>query len=174
MSNSGSCDVVGAGVEVTTQDPEHSSSENEAQAPPTPTSRISIFFLDNIDLGMFNKKHDVLHQISAFDQTNIRRMITMATDIGTSVTSYSNSKLRPDADVCYARRKQPECTEKINNQPADVTNQNQSPEHHTEARLGAVHASSSSAALSWMSGHHTVSSIQSTLQSTFPADTQVW
>lgn len=42
MSNSGSCDVVGAGVEVTTQDPEHSSSENEAQAPPTPTSRISV------------------------------------------------------------------------------------------------------------------------------------
>ena len=95
-------------------------------------------------------------------------------EFGCSNFQICDRQLRPDADVCYARRKQPECTEKINNQPADVTNQNQSPEHHTEARLGAVHASSSSAALSWMSGHHTVSSIQSTLQCTFPADTQVW
>lgn len=62
---------------------------------------LQIFFLDNIDLGTFKKKHDVLRRISSFDQTSIRRMIIMATDIGTSVvTSYSNSKLRPDADVC--------------------------------------------------------------------------
>lgn len=69
---------------------------------------LQVFFLDNVDLGMFNKKHDVLPRISDFDQDSLRRMITMSTDIGKGATSHSNCKLRSAQDVCYARSKYPE------------------------------------------------------------------
>ena len=39
-------------------------------------------------------------------------------EFGCSNYPICEQQLRPDADVCYARRKQPECTEKINNEPA--------------------------------------------------------
>lgn len=69
---------------------------------------LQVFFLDNVDLGMFNKKHDVLPCISDFDLDSLRRMITMSTDIGKGATSHSNCKLRSAQDVCYARSKYPE------------------------------------------------------------------
>lgn len=50
-----------------------------------------VFFLDNIDLGIFNLKHDVLPRISKFDQDKLRRMIIMATDIRKTPTSYSGA-----------------------------------------------------------------------------------
>lgn len=107
---------------------------------------LQVFFLDNVDLGMFNKKHDVLPRISVFDQTSIRRMITMTTDIGKGATSYSNCKIRHGPDVCYARCKYPDCIEKTSNHPAGAANLNQVYGQHTDERAGSVHASSSSAA----------------------------
>ncbi|XP_037461290.1 uncharacterized protein LOC119332213 [Triticum dicoccoides] len=50
---------------------------------------LQIFFLDNVDLGIFNKNHNVLPRISDFDQSSMKNMITMATDIGKGPTSYS-------------------------------------------------------------------------------------
>lgn len=51
-------------------------------------SLFQIFFLHNVDLGIFNKKHNVLPRISDFDQNSLKNMITMATDIGKGPTSY--------------------------------------------------------------------------------------
>lgn len=48
-----------------------------------------MFFLDNLELGIFTTKHDVLPRISAFDQVTLRHMINMATDIGKSPSTYS-------------------------------------------------------------------------------------
>lgn len=62
-----------------------------------------IFLLDNIDLGMFTTKHDVLPRFCGFDQVTLRRMITMAADLGKSPTSYAAAPLRHATDVCYAR-----------------------------------------------------------------------
>ncbi|XP_044426033.1 uncharacterized protein [Triticum aestivum] len=50
-----------------------------------------VFYLDNLDLGIFNKKHDVLPRINVFDQDTLRKMSTMATD------------LRDPSTVCYSR-----------------------------------------------------------------------
>ncbi|XP_045085569.1 uncharacterized protein [Aegilops tauschii subsp. strangulata] len=83
---------------------------------------LHVFFLDNVDLGMFNKKHDVLPRISDFDQATMKNMISMSTDIGTSVLSFYNCKFRHDDDVCYTRRKHPECDPKINIQGAGFGN----------------------------------------------------
>ncbi|KAF7050053.1 hypothetical protein CFC21_058467 [Triticum aestivum] len=44
---------------------------------------LQVFFLDNINLGMFNKRHDVLPRIGAYDQASMRK-------IGTSVLSCYN------------------------------------------------------------------------------------
>ena len=43
---------------------------------------LQIFFLDNVDLGIFNNNHNVLPHISDFDQSSMKNMITMATHIG--------------------------------------------------------------------------------------------
>jgi hypothetical protein len=46
--------------------------------------------LDNLDLSQFNMKHDVLPRILAFDQVTLRRMTTMALDIGKYPPSYAS------------------------------------------------------------------------------------
>lgn len=101
---------------------------------------LQVFFLDNVDLGMFNKKHNVLPRISDFDQDSIRKMITMSTDIGKNVTSHSNYKLRSPEDVCYARSKYPE------HQPNPRTPHTTSADHsasvgrESEQQFGNEHA----------------------------------
>jgi hypothetical protein len=67
-----------------------------------------VFLLDNLDLGIFNKKHDVLPRIKAFDPEWIRRLINMATDIGKVPRSYSSSPVShmlwfffPFSPKCY-------------------------------------------------------------------------
>ncbi|XBH54308.1 hypothetical protein VPH35_076642 [Triticum aestivum] len=62
-----------------------------------------VFFLDNLDLWIFNKKHDAIPRISVFDQDTLRRMITMATDVGSSPYTYSSAPLRGSSLVCYTR-----------------------------------------------------------------------
>jgi len=62
-----------------------------------------VFMLDNIDLGLFNTKHDVW--IVSFDQVTIRRMTTMASDVGRNSESYTASPLRDASTVCYTRSK---------------------------------------------------------------------
>jgi hypothetical protein len=57
---------------------------------PTSNSSIpQIFMLDNLDLGLFTTKHDILPRIAAFDQAKLRTMTTMASDIGKTSPSYS-------------------------------------------------------------------------------------
>uniref|UniRef100_A0ACD6A6M3 Uncharacterized protein n=1 Tax=Avena sativa TaxID=4498 RepID=A0ACD6A6M3_AVESA len=67
---------------------------------------LQVFLLDNLDLALFNMKHDVLPRASAFDQVVLRRMITMAADKGRTPTSCSiPSPLRHAINVCYSRSK---------------------------------------------------------------------
>ncbi|XP_044384772.1 uncharacterized protein [Triticum aestivum] len=83
---------------------------------------LQIFFLDNVDLGIFNKNHNVLPRISDFDQTSIKNMITMATDIGMGPTSYSKCMIRQGIDLCYAGCNIADCTERTSNQPVEGVN----------------------------------------------------
>uniref|UniRef100_A0ACD5ZEI2 Uncharacterized protein n=1 Tax=Avena sativa TaxID=4498 RepID=A0ACD5ZEI2_AVESA len=64
---------------------------------------LQVFLLDNLDLGIFNKKHDVVPRIKAFEADWIRRLITMASDIGKGPRSYSSTPLRAADSVCYTR-----------------------------------------------------------------------
>lgn len=64
-----------------------------------------IFLLDNLDLGIFNKPHDVLSRIVAFDPDTLRRMLNMAVDPVKGATSYSHANLRDASTVCYIRHK---------------------------------------------------------------------
>ncbi|KAE8800728.1 hypothetical protein D1007_23729 [Hordeum vulgare] len=50
-----------------------------------------IFLLDNLDLGIFNKPHNVLPRISVFDGDLLRRMLTMTVDPIKGATSYSHA-----------------------------------------------------------------------------------
>uniref|UniRef100_A0A8R7R767 Aminotransferase-like plant mobile domain-containing protein n=1 Tax=Triticum urartu TaxID=4572 RepID=A0A8R7R767_TRIUA len=52
---------------------------------------LQVFFLDNLELGIFTTKHDIFPRISAFDRATLRRMITMATDIGKSPSTYTSA-----------------------------------------------------------------------------------
>ncbi|VAI79849.1 unnamed protein product [Triticum turgidum subsp. durum] len=64
---------------------------------------LQVFFLDNLELGIFTTKHDVFPRISAFDRATLRRMITMATDIGKSPSTYTSAMLRDPHGLCYTR-----------------------------------------------------------------------
>uniref|UniRef100_A0A8I6YG45 Uncharacterized protein n=1 Tax=Hordeum vulgare subsp. vulgare TaxID=112509 RepID=A0A8I6YG45_HORVV len=66
---------------------------------------LQIFLLDNLDLGIFNKPHNVLPRISVFDGDSLRRMLTMAVDPIKGATSYSHANLRDVSTVCYTRQK---------------------------------------------------------------------
>ncbi|KAF7003904.1 hypothetical protein CFC21_019175 [Triticum aestivum] len=66
-----------------------------------------IFLLDNLDLGIFNKPHNVIPRISDFDPESFRKMLIMAADPVKGVTSYSHANLRDAATVCYTRQKFP-------------------------------------------------------------------
>ena len=52
-----------------------------------------IFLLDNLALGTSNKQHSELLRVKLFDQDSMRRMKTMATDVGKPVTSYSGTSV---------------------------------------------------------------------------------
>ncbi|VAH66270.1 unnamed protein product [Triticum turgidum subsp. durum] len=104
-----------------------------------------IFFLDNVDLGIFNKNHNVLPRISDFDQTNIKNMITMATDIGKGPTSYSKCMIRQGTDLCYARCNIADCTERTSNQPVEGGNMEEDVCKFTNDRNDSAHVSSSAA-----------------------------
>jgi hypothetical protein len=50
-----------------------------------------VFLLDNLDLGIFNLKHDVFPRVKMFDQDTLRRMTTMASDVGVPEPSFASS-----------------------------------------------------------------------------------
>ena len=52
-----------------------------------------IFVLDNVDLGIFNKPHNVLPRIADFDPDSLRKMLTMALDPVKGATSYSHANV---------------------------------------------------------------------------------
>ncbi|KAM3228087.1 hypothetical protein ACQJBY_059670 [Aegilops geniculata] len=49
---------------------------------------LQVFYLDNIDLGIFNMKHDVVPRFKEFDQDKLLRMTTMPTDVGVPEPSF--------------------------------------------------------------------------------------
>uniref|UniRef100_A0A453QHN2 Aminotransferase-like plant mobile domain-containing protein n=1 Tax=Aegilops tauschii subsp. strangulata TaxID=200361 RepID=A0A453QHN2_AEGTS len=105
---------------------------------------LQIFFLDNVDLGIFNKKHNVLPRISDFDQNSLKNMITMATDIGKGPTSYVKCMIRQGSDLCYARCNIPDCNVTTSNQPVGSGNMDQHAGNRTNDRHDSVQVSSSS------------------------------
>nr|XP_051216609.1 uncharacterized protein LOC127334227 [Lolium perenne] len=54
---------------------------------------LQVFLLDNLDLGIFNKRHDDLPRIKVFDQDWLRRTITMASDLGKGPNSYTSAPM---------------------------------------------------------------------------------
>lgn len=52
---------------------------------------LQVFFLDNLDLGLFNMKHDVLPRVKQFDQDCLRKMTTMASDVGVPEPSFASA-----------------------------------------------------------------------------------
>ncbi|XP_044338620.1 uncharacterized protein [Triticum aestivum] len=66
-----------------------------------------VFLIDNLDLGVCNKSHNVLPRIADFDPESFRRMLTMAVDPIKGTTSYSHANLRDASSVCYTRQKFP-------------------------------------------------------------------
>ncbi|XBH62134.1 hypothetical protein VPH35_116426 [Triticum aestivum] len=83
---------------------------------------LQVFYLNNIDLGIFNMKHDVLPRFKEFDQDKLLRMTIMPTDVGVPEPSFwfingnaSISHLRSHTftmsdrlAVCYSRSLQPD------------------------------------------------------------------
>ncbi|XP_048554668.1 uncharacterized protein LOC125535641 [Triticum urartu] len=106
---------------------------------------LQIFFLDNVDLRLFNKKHNVLPRISDFDQNSIRNMITMATDIGKGPASYKKCMIRQGHDICYGRCNIQDSTERSSNKQLVGGNMDQHHSNPTNDREDSVHASSSAA-----------------------------
>ena len=64
---------------------------------------LQVFLLDNLDLGIFNLKHDVFPWVKMFDQDTLRRMTIMASDAGVPEPSFASSMLRDAATVCYSQ-----------------------------------------------------------------------
>ena len=64
-----------------------------------------VFLLDNLDLGILNKPHNVLPRIIAFDPDTLNKMLIMAHDPVKGAMSYSHANLRDPANVCYVRHK---------------------------------------------------------------------
>lgn len=54
---------------------------------------MQIFLLDNLDLGILNKHHNVLPRISDFDPESFRKMLIMAADPVKGATSYSHANV---------------------------------------------------------------------------------
>ena len=52
-----------------------------------------VFLIDNLDLGVCNKLHNVLPRIADFDPESFRRMLTMAADPIKGTTSYSHANV---------------------------------------------------------------------------------
>lgn len=69
---------------------------------------LQVFFLDNLDLGLFNMKHDVLPRVKQFDQDCLRKMTTMASDVGVPEPSFASAMLRNPSTVCYSRSVRPD------------------------------------------------------------------
>ncbi|XP_044423436.1 uncharacterized protein [Triticum aestivum] len=64
-----------------------------------------VFLLDNLDLGILNKPHNVLPRIIDFDPDTLNKMLIMALDPVKGSMSYSHANLRDPANVCYVRHK---------------------------------------------------------------------
>lgn len=62
-----------------------------------------VFYLDNLDLGMFNKSHNTLPRIACFDDTSFRRMILQCCSLKKGVHDYSCAPIRDPQTICYMR-----------------------------------------------------------------------
>ncbi|XBI06457.1 hypothetical protein VPH35_134469 [Triticum aestivum] len=64
---------------------------------------LQIFVLDNLDLGIYNMRHDIFPRISAFDDGKMRGMILQCTNPGKGDLDYSIAQIRRPESVCYTR-----------------------------------------------------------------------
>ncbi|XBH61061.1 hypothetical protein VPH35_115567 [Triticum aestivum] len=65
---------------------------------------LSRIYIDNLDLGIFNMKHDVFPRIKQFGEGMVRWMATMATDVGVAEPSFASASLRDPSRVSYRGR----------------------------------------------------------------------
>ncbi|KAE8816950.1 hypothetical protein D1007_05502 [Hordeum vulgare] len=66
---------------------------------------LQIFYLDNLELGTLNLKHDCFPRIMAYDQhaMNVRMNMDLKEKNQYKPTQFGMMKLRPRCDVCYSR-----------------------------------------------------------------------
>ncbi|KAE8774247.1 hypothetical protein D1007_53414 [Hordeum vulgare] len=66
---------------------------------------LQIFYLDNLELGPLNLKHDCFPRIMAYDQhaINVRLNMDLKEKNQYKPTQFGMMKLRPRCDVCYSR-----------------------------------------------------------------------
>ncbi|KAK1632974.1 hypothetical protein QYE76_007289 [Lolium multiflorum] len=62
-----------------------------------------IFYLDNINLGIFNMRHDSLPRISAYDDVSLRRMINQCAGTAKGPADYGDVQIRDATQICYTR-----------------------------------------------------------------------
>ncbi|KAM0903673.1 hypothetical protein ACQ4PT_018515 [Festuca glaucescens] len=62
-----------------------------------------VFYLDNMNLGIFNMRHDVLPQISCFDDVKMRRMILQCSTPLKGVEDWSAAMVWDPEQICYTR-----------------------------------------------------------------------
>ncbi|KAM3273139.1 hypothetical protein ACQJBY_042871 [Aegilops geniculata] len=64
---------------------------------------LQIFLLDNLDLGIYNMRHDIFPRIAAFDDNKLRGMILQCTNPSKGAWDYSIAQIRHPESVCYTR-----------------------------------------------------------------------
>ncbi|KAM3298791.1 hypothetical protein ACQJBY_040326 [Aegilops geniculata] len=64
---------------------------------------LQVFYLDNVDLGIFNMSHNTLPRILDFDLSTFRGMILQCSSPSKNTEDYSKVWIRPAAEICYKR-----------------------------------------------------------------------
>ncbi|XP_051190200.2 uncharacterized protein [Lolium perenne] len=62
-----------------------------------------VFYLDNLELGIFNLRHSVMPRVAAFDDTQMRRMILQCSTTINGVEQWSCATVRDASQICYTR-----------------------------------------------------------------------
>ncbi|XBI36595.1 hypothetical protein VPH35_122085 [Triticum aestivum] len=64
---------------------------------------LQVFYLDNLDLGIFNLPHTTFPRIAVFDDMQFRRMLLQCSVGGKGSTDFSGAMIREADQVCYTR-----------------------------------------------------------------------
>ncbi|XP_040254443.1 uncharacterized protein [Aegilops tauschii subsp. strangulata] len=95
---------------------------------------LQVFYLDNVDLGIYNMSHNTLPMISEFKLSTFSGMILQCSNPSKYIEDYSNVRIRPAAEICYKRvvwDSTPDIqTPGLRNKPSNSNNP--SPQPHTQ------------------------------------------